>query len=100
MLLLDGIYVSSGDRLRFHRLKAPTKAELETLVRRVSERVGRHLERQGLLVRDLDNTYLALEPHDDDGPGPDARQLDHLSHRHRPSPGPQSLHIADRPGTA
>ena len=37
MLLLDGIYVSSGDRLRFHRLKAPTKAELETLVRRVSE---------------------------------------------------------------
>lgn len=26
------------------------------------ERTGRYLERQGLLVRDLGNSYLALEP--------------------------------------
>ena len=42
-----------------------TKAELETLVHRLSARFGRHLERQGLLVRDLDNSYLTLEPHDE-----------------------------------
>jgi hypothetical protein len=40
---------------RFHRVKAPDRAELEVLVRRVSERVGRCLERLGLLVRDADD---------------------------------------------
>lgn len=34
---------------------------------RLSERIGRHLERQGLLVRDIDNAYLALQAHNDDG---------------------------------
>ena len=95
MLLLDGIYVSSGDRLRFHRLKAPTKAELETLVRRVSESVGRHLERQGLLVRDLDNTYLALEPHDDDG----LAQMLGSSITYRIAIGPRQGHKAFTPQT-
>ena len=33
----------------------------------MSERTGRYLERQGLLVRDLDNSYLALEPADETG---------------------------------
>ena len=33
------------DRLRFHRVKAPAKAELETLVHRLSERIGSHLDR-------------------------------------------------------
>jgi len=33
----------------------------------ISERTGRYLERQGLLVRDLDNSYLALEPADETG---------------------------------
>lgn len=67
MLLLDGVYITADERLRFRRLKAPTTAELETLVHRLSERIGRHLERPGLLVRDLENAYLALEPQDDDG---------------------------------
>lgn len=39
---------------------APT-TQLE-LVSSISEWTGRYLERQGLLVRDLDNSYLALEP--------------------------------------
>ena len=42
-------------------MNAPDKAELEALVRTLSERVGRHLEREGLLVRDLDSSYLSLE---------------------------------------
>jgi len=61
MLFLDGVYAGEGEPLRFKRVKAPDKAELETLVHRVSERVGRHLERQGLLVRDAEESYLALD---------------------------------------
>lgn len=65
MLLLDG--VSTGGHTakvkpRFQRVKAPEWAELKQLVYAISERTGRCLERQGLLVRDLDNSYLALEP--------------------------------------
>ncbi len=63
--MLDGVYVATDNRLSIKRVKAPDKAELEALVRTISERVGRHLEREGLLVRDLDTSYLALEPHDD-----------------------------------
>jgi hypothetical protein len=39
-------------------VKAPDKAELESLVHTLSERVGKYLERRGLLVRDMDNSYL------------------------------------------
>jgi hypothetical protein len=45
---------------RFLQVKAPERTELEQLVYTISERTGRYLERQGLLVRDLDNSYLAL----------------------------------------
>ena len=54
----------------FRRVKAPERAELETLVQSVSERVGRHLERQGLLVRDAENGYLALEPEGEEALAP------------------------------
>ena len=53
VLFLDGVYVTSGERLSFRRVPPPTVAALEKLVRGISERVGRALERQGLLVRDL-----------------------------------------------
>ena len=53
ILFLDGVYVTTSDRLTFCRVPPPTLAALETLVRPISERVGRVLERQGLLVRDL-----------------------------------------------
>jgi len=62
MLFVDGVYVEAGERLRFRRVKAPERAELEALVRSLSERVGRHLERRGLLERDAENGYLAPEP--------------------------------------
>ena len=35
------------------------------LVRRLSERIGRHLERRGLLVREIENGTLALDKNDD-----------------------------------
>jgi hypothetical protein len=65
MLLLDGVYTgghAAQAKPRFQRVKAPDRAELEQLVYAISERTGRYLERLGLLVRDLDNSYLALEP--------------------------------------
>ena len=36
----------------------PTRDTLEVLVTCISERIGRLLERHGLLVRDLDRSYL------------------------------------------
>jgi transposase-like protein len=46
---------------RFQRVKAPVKRELEDLVQRISQRVGRCLERQGLLERDAESTWLELD---------------------------------------
>jgi hypothetical protein len=70
MLFVDGVYVEERERLRFRRVKAPEQSELEALVQSVSERVGRHLERQGLLERDAENGYLALEPEGEDALAP------------------------------
>ena len=53
ILCLDGVTVTPGDRWVFRRVPPPTVAALEVLVRGMSERVGRTLERQGLRVRDL-----------------------------------------------
>jgi hypothetical protein len=41
-------------------------AELQTLMQSIAERVGRHLERRGVLVRDAENGYLALEADGED----------------------------------
>jgi hypothetical protein len=66
MLFLDGVYVENRGKPRFHRVSAPFKAELEVLLRQISERVARHLERRGLLERDLESSYLTLDPTDQD----------------------------------
>jgi hypothetical protein len=44
-----------------HPIKAPTKSELNSLTHRISQRVAGFLEREGLLVRNDDNDYLALD---------------------------------------
>jgi hypothetical protein len=60
MLFLDGVYVERADgRLRFRWVKAPTSAELNQLTQTLARRIGRHLERQGLLEQDAENSYLA-----------------------------------------
>ena len=60
MLFLDGVYVERPDgTLRFRWVKAPTSAELTRLTQTLALRVGRYLERQGLLERDAENSYLA-----------------------------------------
>ena len=43
---------------QFQRVKAPDKSELEKLVQLISQRVGRCLERQGLLEQDTESACL------------------------------------------
>ena len=62
MLLLDGVYaVDDYGKMRFHRVKAPELIELTKLVHTISHRVARFLERRGLLVRDVEDSYLTLD---------------------------------------
>jgi hypothetical protein len=63
ILLLDGVYVYRDNRPpRFQRIKAPDKGELEGLVQLISQRVGRCLERLGLLEQDSESAWLELDP--------------------------------------
>jgi hypothetical protein len=41
---------------------APSREELKRLVQRMAERIGRSLERSGLMTRDIENAYLAFDP--------------------------------------
>ena len=71
MLFLDGVYVEDnkyGSALRFQWVKSPTSEELARLTHTIAKRIGRYLERQGLLERDAENSYLspnAVEDEDD-----------------------------------
>jgi hypothetical protein len=63
LLVLDGNYRREGEgRLRFVPVPAPSPAELQGLVQRIAERIGRSLERSGLITRDIENAYLAFDP--------------------------------------
>ena len=70
MLFLDGVYSGpGGSAKRFRWVKAPTSDELTQLTHTIAQRIGRCLERQGLLVRDADDSYLtahAVDSADDD----------------------------------
>ncbi len=61
MLFVDGVYVDGANGLsaRFQWTKPPTSAELTQLTHTLAHRVGRFLERQGLLERDAENSYLS-----------------------------------------
>jgi len=58
MLFLDGVYIDGG---KFRWVKAPTTQELTQLAHPIASRTGRFLERQGLLERDIENSYLAAD---------------------------------------
>jgi hypothetical protein len=67
MLFLDGVYVDgAGSAVRFRRVKAPTNDELTQLTHTIARRIARFLERQGLLERDAENSYLASDGADED----------------------------------
>jgi hypothetical protein len=62
MLFLDGAYCIDASAPVFRRVEAPGERELQALVERLAERIGRALERAGLLERDAEQSYLAREP--------------------------------------
>jgi hypothetical protein len=67
MLFLDGVYVDHlNGTARFRWVKAPTSQELTQLAHTIAQRVGRFLERRGLLERDAENSYLASAAVDDE----------------------------------
>ena len=79
---------TSMDPHDFRWVKAPTSAELTQLTHTIAHRVGRYLERQSLLVRDDENSYLTAEGADTDNESP----LNHLlgsSITYRIAMGPQ-----------
>ena len=87
ILFLDGVYVHRDNRPpRFQRVKAPDKGELEELVQLISQRVGRCLERQGLLEQDTESDWLDLDPAEDTDAMP---QLLGSSVSYRIAVGPQ-----------
>lgn len=62
MLFLDGVYADNKHGTsRFRWLKAPTSDELARLTHTIVHRVGRYRQRQGLLVRDTDQSYLTAD---------------------------------------
>ena len=50
MLIPNGVYLTDIDPPYFRALPAPSVEELQALVQRIAERLGKHLERRGLLV--------------------------------------------------
>jgi len=66
ILFLDGVYTHNKGKTRFHRVKAPSIDELNALVHTISHRVAGLLERQGLLERDVENTWLTFDEPDED----------------------------------
>ena len=67
MLLLDGVYTTNRHGKRqFQYVSTPLSDELTHLVHTISHRIARFLERQGLLERDMEQSYLILEEEEDD----------------------------------
>src|SRR5210317_964465 len=61
MLFLDGVYSSTEHPKWFRQVKAPSSAELTRLTHTIAQRVGRYLERQGLVERDTGNIFLVQD---------------------------------------
>jgi ribosomal protein S27E len=61
LLALDGAYLVGTEPPVFRRIEV-RPAELQALLERLAERVGRALERQGLLARDVEESFLELDP--------------------------------------
>lgn len=66
LLLLDGVYTTNRHgKGRFQYVSAPLSDELTSLVHTIGHRIARFLERQGILERDMEQSYLTLQEDDD-----------------------------------
>jgi len=88
MLFLDGVYSSNRHPKWFRQVKAPNRAELTRLTRTIAQRVGRYLERQGLVERDTGNIFLTQDAVDASNEDP-TNQLLGSSVTYRIAVGPQ-----------
>ncbi|MGH8654246.1 MAG: transposase [Gammaproteobacteria bacterium] len=57
--MLDGVYRSTEGVPVFHEVRAPTTAELQSLLSRIIKRLMRLLSREGYLIEERGMTYLA-----------------------------------------
>jgi hypothetical protein len=68
MILPDGVYLADGaDPPVFRHVDGPGVKALQALVERIAARVGRLLEKRGLVERDIENAWLSA---DASGTGP------------------------------
>ncbi|MCB9025119.1 MAG: transposase [Bdellovibrionaceae bacterium] len=68
-LCLDGAYSFDDNKAQFHINQAPSHLELEKLLKQITTRVVRQLERRGLIQKeDENNYYLAPTPWPARGP--------------------------------
>ena len=87
MLFLDGVYVDrQGGSARFRWVSSPTTQEQTQLAQTIARRVGRYLERQDLLERDAENSYLTTDAVSEDS----MNQLLGHSITYRIAVGPQA----------
>ncbi|SIR68912.1 transposase [Fluoribacter gormanii] len=68
MLFLDGAYGldENGDLVEFHAINKPTFEEMQIVLHRICERLGRLLEKRGLLCRDAEQSYLTFDYDNED----------------------------------
>ena len=62
MIFLEGVYVPvEGAAPVFRHVPAPTGTELQELVQQIAARIGKVLEQRGLIERDMQNAWLAMQ---------------------------------------
>jgi hypothetical protein len=61
MIFLDGVYLPAEGAAAgvFRHVPAPTGSGAAVLVQQIAERIGRVLEKRGLIERDMENAWLA-----------------------------------------
>jgi hypothetical protein len=60
MLLLAGVYlIDEAGQAVFRHVPEPGAQDLQILVEQIAQRIGRTLERCGLIERDMENAWLA-----------------------------------------
>ena len=63
MIFVDGVNPSDGaDPPVFRHVATSGTAELQALMKQIAERIGRMLEKRGLIERDSENAWLSSDP--------------------------------------
>ena len=58
MIALDGVYTFDDEATRFHCVKAPTSADMQSLLDRIIRRTISQLKRDGVLIQDTEQPYF------------------------------------------